>query len=144
MTDGWNDPSPPFLSRTPASWAARGLAWILIALFAATAVAAVAISIPETVSTRFVLVPERGADQIRAARGGTLTEIRADEAQSVAKGQVLFVLRSSVVGDRSAELRALETQMQGAAERLGNERRRYDSQRLADDEEDTRLRSRLG
>lgn len=143
MPDKWSDPAPPFLGGAPAPWAARGLAWLLFALFAAAIVAAVLIRVPETVSARFVLVPERGADQIRAARDGTVAEIRAREAESVDRGQVLFVLRSSVIGDRSAELRALETQMHGAADRLGNERRRHDSQQLADQEEQARLRTRL-
>jgi multidrug efflux pump subunit AcrA (membrane-fusion protein) len=139
----WNDPAPPFLDRTPPPWAARSLVWILIGLFAATVIAAVAIDMSETVSARFVLVPERGADQIRAARDGSVAEIRASEAESVDRGQVLLVLRSSAIGDRSAELRALETQMQGAADRLGNERRRHDSQHLADEEEQARLGTRL-
>jgi multidrug efflux pump subunit AcrA (membrane-fusion protein) len=139
----WNDPAPPFLDRTPPPWAARGLAWMVIGLFVAAVVAAVAIHLSETVSARFVLVPEHGADQIRAARDGTVADIRAREAQSVERGQVLFVLRSSAIGDRSAELRTLETQLQGATDRLSNERRRHDSQRLADEEEQARLRSRL-
>lgn len=139
----WNDPAPPFLDRTPPPWAARSLAWILIALFVAAVIAAVAIDLSETVSARFVLVPERGADQLRAARDGTLVEIRAAAAQSVERGQVLFVLRSSAIGDRSGELRTLETQLQGAADRLGNERQRHESQRLADEEEQGRLRTRL-
>jgi multidrug efflux pump subunit AcrA (membrane-fusion protein) len=134
----------PYLETSPAPWAARGLAWVLIGLFAAVAVAAVVVHVPETVSSRFLLVPERGADQVRASRDGTVTEIRADEAQAIAKGQALFVIRSTAVGDRSAELRGLETQVQGATERLVNERRRHESQRLADDEEGTRLRTRLG
>jgi multidrug efflux pump subunit AcrA (membrane-fusion protein) len=139
----WNDPAPPFLDRTPPPWAARSLAWILIGLFVAAVIAAVAIDLSETVTARFVLVPERGADQLRAARDGTLVEIRATEAQPMERGQVLFVLRSSAIGDRSGELRTLETQLQGAADRLGNERRRYDSQRRADEEEQGRLRTRL-
>jgi hemolysin D len=139
----WNDPAPPYLDRTPPPWAARSLAWILIGFFVAALIAAVAIQMSETVSARFVLVPEHGADQIRAARDGTVAEIHAREAASVDRGQVLFVLRSSAVGDRSAELRSLETQMQGAVDRVVNERRRHDSQRLADEEEQARLRTRL-
>jgi biotin carboxyl carrier protein len=143
VASGWDDPAPPFLDQTPAPWAARSLAWILIALFAAAVIAAIAIRVPETVGSRFVLVPIRGVDQIRAARDGVLAEIRAAETRAIAAGEVLFVIRSAVIGDRSAELRGLETQMQGTAERLGNERQRDDSQRRADDEEDARLRTRL-
>ncbi|HEY7366001.1 MAG TPA: HlyD family efflux transporter periplasmic adaptor subunit [Methylomirabilota bacterium] len=142
MADRWTDPAPPFLGGSPAPWAARGLAWLLLALFAAAVVAAAIIRVPESVSARFVLVPERGADQLRASRDGTLAEIRAVVAQPVERGQVLFVLRSTVIGDRSAELRTLETQTQGAADRLANERRRHDSQQRADEEEQARLRTR--
>jgi multidrug efflux pump subunit AcrA (membrane-fusion protein) len=143
MPDKWTDPAPPFLGGSPAPWAARGLAWLLLVLFAAAVVAATVIRVPETVLARFVLVPERGADQLRASRDGTLAEIRAAVAQPVERGQVLFVLRSPIIGDRSAELRTLETQTQGAADRLGHERRRHESQRLADEEERARLRTRL-
>lgn len=135
---------PPFLDPAPAPWAARGLAWVVIALFAVGVVAMLVVHVPETVSSRFVLVPERGADQIRVPRDGTVTDIRVDEAQSFVKGQPLFVIRSSAIGDRSAELRTLDAQMQGTAERVDNERRRSESQRLAADEEVTRLRTRLG
>lgn len=133
----------PFLEPAPTPWAARGLAWLLIGLFVAAAVAAAVIRVPEKVSSRFVLVPERGADQVRAARDGTVAEIRVAEAQAIAGGEPMFVIRSSVIGDRAAELRSLETRLEGAAERLLNERRRYDSQRLADEEEAARLRTRL-
>lgn len=142
MTSRSPDTPPPFLDRTPPPWAARGLAWLLIGFFAAAVAAAAVIHVPEAVSAPFVLIPVRGVDQIRAARDGVLAEIRAAEAQAVGAGEVLFVLRSAVIGDRSAELHALETQVQGAAERLGNERARYDSQRRADHEEEGRLRAR--
>jgi multidrug efflux pump subunit AcrA (membrane-fusion protein) len=144
MADSWNDQTPPFLDKSPAPWAARGLAWIIIALFAAGAIAAVAIQVPETVSSRFVLIPMRGADQIRAARDGVVAEILVSDAQPIAAGAPLFVLRSAVVGDRSAELRSLETQAQGAGARLDNERQRAESQRRADEEEEARLRARFG
>jgi multidrug resistance efflux pump len=133
----------PFLDPAPAPWAARGLAWLLIALFAVAVVASVAVRVPETVSSRFVLVASKGVDQVRASRDGIVAEVRAAETQPFGKGEPLFVIRSSQVGDRSAELTGLEAQLRGATERLANERRRYESQRLADDEEDARLRGRL-
>jgi multidrug efflux pump subunit AcrA (membrane-fusion protein) len=143
MPSRWDDASPPYLDRAAAPWAIRGLAVILIALFAAGVLGAVAIRVPETVSSRFVLVPLQGVDQIRAARDGTVTEVRADEAQPVAKGDRMFVIRSVAIGDRSAELGALETRLAGNAERRTNERSKYESQRLADDEEERRLAARL-
>jgi len=134
----------PFLDPVPVPWAARGLAWVLIGLFTAAVVAAIAVRVPETVSSRFVLVPASGADQLRAPHDGVITDVHAVETQRFGKGEALFVLRSSQVGDRFAERAALETQLRGATDRLGNERRRYESQRLADEEEDARLRGRLG
>ena len=134
---------PAFLPASPPHWAARGLAWLLLGLFAAAAVIAAVIRIPETVGSKFVLVPVEGVDQVRAPRDGTVTEIRAPEARSVVRGDPLVVIRSAALGDRAAELGTLDIQAQGAAERLGNEQRRYESQRRADEEEERRLRGRL-
>ena len=103
----WNEETPPYLGRAAAPWAARSLAYLLIALFVGAAIGAIVIRIPETISTRFVLVPMHGVDEIRAARSGTVTDVRADEAQPVQKGDRMFVIRSAMVGDRSAELRGL-------------------------------------
>lgn len=133
----------PFLDPAPAPWAARGLAWLVIVLFAIAIVAAIVVRVPETVSSRFVLVAAEGVDQVRASRDGIVAEVRAAETRPFGKGEALFVIRSSQVGDRAAELTALETQLRGATERLANERRRYESQRLADAEEDARLHGRL-
>lgn len=143
MADRQRDLPTPFLASSPAPSAARALSWILIALFAAVTVAAVVIRVPEKVTSRFVLVPAQGADEVRAPRDGTIGQVHVAETQTVGRGQALFVIHSTQVGDRAAELRALETQLQGAAERLANERRRYESQRAADDDEETRLRGRL-
>lgn len=143
MADRQPDLPTPFLASSPAPSAARALSWILIALFAAAIVAAVVIRVPEKVTTRFVLVPAQGADEVRAPRDGTIGQVHVAETQTVGRGQALFVIHSAQVGDRAAELRGLETQLQGAAERLANERRRYESQRAADDDEETRMRGRL-
>ena len=49
--------APPFLDPTPPHWAANGLAYLMIAVVALAAVAAVALQLPETVSAAFVLKP---------------------------------------------------------------------------------------
>ena len=144
MEERFTDPAPPYLERSPAPWAARALAGILIALFVVALLAAIVIRVPETITSRFVLVPVSGADQVRAARDGAVAEIRAAEAQPIAKGEVMFLIRSAAIGDRSAEMRSLETHVQGSAERLANERQRYESGRLADEQEARRLRDRQG
>ena len=131
-----------FFENEPPHWAARGLSLMVLAVFVAAAVASVAISLPETVSSPFVLVPGHGADPIRASRSGVVAAVRLAEGQTVARGAPAFVIRSSIAGDRSAELRSLETQMTGAEESHLNTRQRYESQRRADEEDERRLRAR--
>ena len=58
---------PPFLEAEAAPWAVRGLATFLIALFVVAVLAAALIRVPETVTSRFVLVPLHGADPVRVA-----------------------------------------------------------------------------
>lgn len=134
---------PAFLPQSAPHWAARGLVWLLIGLFAAAAVAAFVIRVPETVVSRFVLIPMEGVDQIRAPKDGSVTEVRAEEARPVAKGEPLVAIRSGAVGDRAAELKSLEIAAAGAATRRQNESSRHESQRRADQEESSRLQSRL-
>ena len=145
------DAPGPFLEGEPPHWAARGLSLLILAVFVAALVAAVVITLPETVSSPFVLVPGKGADPVRASRGGVVTAVRVAEGQTVARGTPAFVIRSSVVGERAAELRSLDTQTTGSEESRLNARQRYESQRRADDEEMRRLtmraahlRSKLG
>ena len=52
--------TPPFLDSTPPHWAANGLAYLVIAVVALATVAAVAVQVPETVSSPFVLAPCSG------------------------------------------------------------------------------------
>jgi multidrug efflux pump subunit AcrA (membrane-fusion protein) len=139
-TDG--EARAPFLDVDPPHWAVRGLAYVLIALFAAAAAAAIVITLPETVSSPFVLVPLQGTDPVRAARGGTVTAVQVREGQMVARGDPAFVIRSMSVGDRSAELRTLEAQLLGAEEGRRNAWQKYESQRRTDDEETDRLTRR--
>ena len=82
---------PPFLDADPPHWAARGLSTLIIALFSVAAIAAVIVTVPETVSGAFVLVPENGADPLRTPREGTVAEVRVAEGQTIAKGATLFV-----------------------------------------------------
>ena len=132
----------PFLPTEPPHWAARGLVWIVLVVFAAALLASVAITLPERVSSPFVLVPARGTDPIRAARSGVVAAVRVAEGQTVTRGAPAFVIRSSLAGDRSAELRSLETHMSGAEESRLNVRQRYESQQRADAEEERRLSAR--
>ena len=132
----------PFLVPEPPHWAARGLSLLVLAVFAAAIVTAIVVTLPETVSSPFVLVPVQGGDPMRASRGGVVTAVRVSEGQRVERGAPAFVIRSSTVGDRAAELRSLETLATGTEESRVNARQRHESQQRADDEEMRRLRLR--
>src|SRR5437867_13067028 len=127
-----NEQESPFLDPTPPHWVAQGLAYLLILSFGAAVAASIMIRVPETVSIPFALLPMHGADPIRVSRGGIVARVHVTEGQSVRKGEPLFVIQSPPIGDRSSELRTLETQLKGAHESLANARREYESQRSAD------------
>jgi len=137
------EPDAPFLETSPPHWAARALSTMIITVFVVAIVAAAVVRVPETVAGPFVLVPERGADPVRAAREGTVADVRVVEGQSVTKGSTMFVIRSQSVGDRAAEMRTLEMQMGGAGQRMTNASSERASQRRADDLEARRLETRL-
>ncbi len=134
----------PFLEGEPPHWAARGLALMLMVVLLAAVGASILITLPETISSPFVLVPGHGADPIRASRGGVVAAVRLTEGQTVERGAPAFVIRSVAAGDRSSELRSLETQMGGAEDSRLNARQRHESQRRADEEELRRLTGRAG
>ncbi len=137
-----SDAMPPFLTEEPPHWVSRALARLLLLVFAGSVVAAVAVHVPETVSATFVLLPVHGTDPIRSPRSGIVGEVRVAQGRSVQQGEPLFVIRSPVVGDRSAELKGLETQLAGADEARTNAQRKYESQRESDQEEGRRLARR--
>jgi membrane fusion protein len=132
----------PFAVNDPPHWAAGGLAYLLIAVTLLVTISSVVVTVPETVSGRFVLLPVRGLDPLRAPQKGTAGAVRVAEGQIVARGDSLFVIRSEPTGDRFSELRELEEQVQSAAARAANARRQYENQRLADLEEERTLRQR--
>jgi membrane fusion protein len=121
----------------------RGLATVLLVLFLAAVVAAVVIQIPETVESRFVLVPAESAAPVRAPRAGTISQVAARPGDTVAAGTVLLVLRSQAQGDRSSERASLEAQQRADQEGLTNERAQWESRQRADAEEERRLTERL-
>lgn len=133
---------PPFLDNAPPHWVARGLSTLMIALFVVVLFAAMIVTVPETVTGTFVLVPERGADPVRTPREGTIEEVRVSEGQTVANGATLFVIRSQSVGDRMADMRDMEMQATGVPARLANANAEYESQRRADELESRRLATR--
>lgn len=88
--------------------AARAIAGILLLLFTAIVLAAVLIDYPETVMAPFVLLPASGADPIQSPFDGVVEEVRVATGGQVAKGEILFVVRSPRIQELAAEVRALE------------------------------------
>ena len=88
-------------------------------------------------TTRMATV--RASSDVEALR---LVAVRITEGQAITPGTPAFVIRSAAAGDRSAEMRSLETQMTGTEESRRNTQPRYESQRRADQEEERRLDAR--
>ena len=75
------DAASVFLDTDPPHWVARGLAGVLILLFATALTASIVIRIPEAVSGRFTLVPVAASDSVRTSSAGRLQgELRVPEA----------------------------------------------------------------
>jgi multidrug efflux pump subunit AcrA (membrane-fusion protein) len=136
------DPAP-FLDPSPPPWAARSLAWVLLAIFVVAAIGLVLVQVPESVSARFVLVPVRGTDPVRTLHNGVVSAVRVNDADTVEAGAILFTIESEDVGDRTSERDSLGTSLSGGALRLANERDKYENQRRADEQEAGRLQQRL-
>jgi multidrug efflux pump subunit AcrA (membrane-fusion protein) len=134
---------PPYLDSEPPHWAARGLAYFVISLFAVSLIVSVFVKVPETVAGPFVLVPVRGTDPVRSPRKGQVVEVRAVEGQIVERGAPLFVLQSEPLGDRLGELASLQAQLRGSEGALRNLESAYADARRADERQREILRSRL-
>ncbi len=92
--------------------AARLIAALLIIFFAIIAVASVLIDYPETVTAPFILLPESGADPIQSPFDGVVEEVHAVVGANVARGEILYVVRSPRIQALSVELRALESDLE--------------------------------
>jgi multidrug efflux pump subunit AcrA (membrane-fusion protein) len=144
MQDPPDDARPnPFLDTTLPHWVGRGLAYLLVVLFACALIAAVAIRVPEVVSGPFTLVPIHGTDPVRASHNGRVVEVRAAEGSVVQRDAPIFVMQSEPVADRAAELETLRAQLRGARQSGANAALQHDRQRRADREEQGRLEARL-
>src|SRR5438045_7362589 len=93
------------LPQSPPPQVLRSMAWLLIGLFVAAALAAVLVHFPETVRCSFVLEPENGVDPVQSPLVAVVQGVKAVEGQEVQEGAELFVLRSD-------EIRAWQTQLQ--------------------------------
>jgi membrane fusion protein len=138
-----NDGKAQFLDLTPPHWAARGLAYALLAICLLGGLAAFVLKMPETVTARFVLVPVRGADPVKAARAGTIARVFTNEGAQVQAGELLATLRSDAVGDRAADWLVLQTQLASAGDSFLNAKTQFATQRLSDAQEQHKLEQRL-
>ena len=126
MTDPGAQAVPPLPDDSgqalfPARPPGRVAVWtgtFIIALFAAVVAAAFLVTFPDAIRCPFVLVPEGGADPVRAPREGTLTQIVAAETQDVKKGQDSFVIRSQEIRSWTSELRLVQQDIAAADERV--------------------------
>jgi membrane fusion protein len=133
----------PFLDVEPPPWAARGLAYVIIAMAALAVLAAVVVRVPETVSGPFSLVPTDGADPVRARRAGVVAEVRVHEGDTVGLGAPMLILRSASLSDRSGDARQLEAQARGDRTRLRISASQYETRRRAAAAEEHRLKTRI-
>ncbi len=136
-------PPTPFLTSDPPHWAARGLSYLLILIFASLVAASILIQIPETISAPFVLAQRLGTDPVRALRHGIIQQVNLVEGQTVKQGETLFIIRSEQTGDQSADLRTLENQLRAANEGLLIASEKSRSQQLAAVEERRRLQGQI-
>lgn len=136
------DESAQFLDREPPPWAVRGLTYVIIALFVVGLIAAAVVTVPETVSGQFRLLPVDGADPIRARKDGVVSTLIAREGDTVAASGVLMVINSASMADRSGDRRTLETQQRSDGERLRIVASQYETRKRADAAERRRLETR--
>ncbi|HZJ14128.1 MAG TPA: HlyD family efflux transporter periplasmic adaptor subunit, partial [Chthoniobacteraceae bacterium] len=106
------------LPQEPAPVVVRGIAWLLIAMFATALTAAIVVHVPETVRCAFALVPKDGADPIQAPYQAVVNVVRVAEAQEVAAGAELFVLRSDEVRMRHTQLQTLTEDLRAREESI--------------------------
>ncbi len=133
----------PFLVQAPPPLVVRGLSYTIIISFSLAVVFSVVIQLPVTVTGRFVLVPVRGTDPVRATRGGIMTDVNVKEGDKITLGAPLFILRSEFTANRVGEARTLEIRIEGAEGRIKNARKKHDSQVKADEEQANGFRQRI-
>jgi multidrug resistance efflux pump len=102
-----SDEEAEMLPVEPPALILSGTAWLLVLMFVVALIGAAVVQVPETVRCHFVLAPRHGADPIQAPYHGVIREVRVAEAQEVAAGAELFVLRSDEVRTKHTQLQTL-------------------------------------
>ena len=134
---------PPFLEHEPPPWLARGLATSVLVVAAVAVLASIVITVPETVTGSFVLVPARGTDPVRAPREGIVTRVFATDATPVRRGDTLFTVSSDPALDRAADRLSLEAAVAGAPAARADLAAQISSVHSADQAERRRLDARI-
>jgi multidrug efflux pump subunit AcrA (membrane-fusion protein) len=117
----------PIARREPPNWFMTALAWLLIALFATALLVAVFVRVPETVSSRFVLMPENGADAIQSPRPGVVAQVFVKPGQIVRAGDRLFLLRVDEVREWKLESDTRQEELRAMKDRLARDEEGFSS-----------------
>ena len=136
-------PRKPFLDLGTPHWISSALSYLIISIVLIGGIASVVIKLPETVTADFFLAPTRGSDPIKASRQGVTNRVFVSEGQQVNQGDVIVSLRSEVVGNRSADLMTIQTQLAGAGESFVNAKDKFTSQIRAAEQEEQKLTARV-
>jgi membrane fusion protein len=134
---------PPFLDDEPPPWLARGLATSALTIAAVAFLAGIVVTVPETVSGRFMLVPTHGADPVRAPKEGIVDRVAATDAMPVRRGDTLFVVASEPALDRGADRQGLEATVASGPISRRDLAAQWEAVRSADASERVRLDERV-
>jgi len=116
------------LPQEPPHWIIRAVAWLLLAAFLSALLIAIVVRLPETVRSRFVLIPATAADPIQSPRQATISRVAVAEGQPVKAGEELFVLRSDEIRGWDTQFRALTEDLHTKEESLIRYEAAYASQ----------------
>jgi multidrug resistance efflux pump len=116
------------LPQEPPHWIIRAVAWLLLAAFLSALLIAIVVRLPETVRSRFVLIPATAADPIQSPRQATISRVAVAEGQAVKAGEELFVLRSDEIRGWDTQFRALTEDLHTKEESLIRNEAAYASQ----------------
>lgn len=134
---------PPFLDDEAPPWLARLLATSVLVIAVLALAVSLVVRVPETVSGRFVLVPARGGDPLRAPKEGVVTRVVRTAPSPVRQGDTLFVVASEPAFDRGADRLALEATMADGPGARRDLLAQIEGVRRADDNERHRLDQRI-
>ncbi len=116
------------LPKDPPPAIARAMAWLIILIFAAVAIAAVAVHLPETVRCPFVIISADGSDPVQSPILAEVREVKIAEGQEVERGAPLFVLRSSEIRSWQTQLQTLQEDQREVTQRSARTEELYHDQ----------------